>query len=151
MALPVIAVGVLARFLVKRGGMALAKAYAKKNKKRITQSVITKAKNLNKTPKKPTKNVVTTKANLAKKTSKVSNAVKARGGGAAKVKSNKSATQPSINLANARKMALLKNKPKHLLTKADKVLLATVATVPFLLGPSKKKTETKKTGRTTSP
>jgi len=56
-----------------------------------------------------------------------------------------------VQLKNAKKTALLKNKPKHLLTKADKALLATVGTVPFLLGPGKKKTETKKTGRTTSP
>lgn len=52
---------------------------------------------------------------------------------------------------NPRKIAIIKAKPKNKLTKADKALLAAATTVPFLAGPSKKKTETKKTGRTTSP
>mgnify|MGYP003635103922 FL=1 len=48
MALPLIAVGILGRFLLQRGGLALAKQYAKKNGKSITQALIKKAKNANK-------------------------------------------------------------------------------------------------------
>ena len=45
---------------------------------------------------------------------------------------------------NPRQIAIIKAKPKGKLTKADKALLAAATTVPFLAGPSKKKTETKK-------
>jgi|TARA_R110000824_G_scaffold19220_4_gene74799 hypothetical protein len=48
MALPLIAVGILGRFLLQRGGLALAKQYAKKNGKSITQALIKKANNANK-------------------------------------------------------------------------------------------------------
>ena len=166
MALPVIAVGVLARFLLQRGGMALAKAYAKKNKKRITQAVITKAKNLNKT-KKPTKKITSTKANITKKTKTTTKGGK---GGPAKVKSNKAETQKpdksffdkagikkpvggstALVRYNPRQIALVKNKPKNLLTKADKALLAAITAGAVATTGGTKKTETKKTGRTTSP
>jgi len=159
MALPVIAVGVLARFLVQRGGMALAKAYAKKNKKRITQAVITKAKNLNKT-KKPTKKITSTKANITKKTKTTTKGGK---GGPAKVKSNKAETQKpdksffdkagikkpvggstALVRYNPRQIALVKNKPKNLLTKADKALLAAITAGAVGNTGGTKKTETKK-------
>tara|TARA_B100001093_G_C26830519_1_gene1015897 strand:+ start:505 stop:1470 length:966 start_codon:yes stop_codon:yes gene_type:complete len=57
MALPLIAVGVLGRYLLQRGGLALAKQYAKKNKKRITQALINQAKNANKNKSVTTKNI----------------------------------------------------------------------------------------------
>ncbi len=50
MALPVIAVGLLARLLL-RGGIAAARKYAAKNGVRISANVLSKAKNINKTKK----------------------------------------------------------------------------------------------------
>ena len=169
MALPLIGVGILARFLVQRGGMALAKAYAKKNKKSITQAVITKAKNLNKS-KKPTKKITSTKANIKKVSKKTTKGGKGGKGGPSKVKSNKAETQKpdksffdkagikkpvggstALVRYNPRQIALVKNKPKNLLTKADMALLAAITAGAVGATGGTKKTETKKTGRTTSP
>jgi len=169
MALPLLAVGVLGRFLLQRGGLALARAYAKKNGKRITQGLITKAKNLNKS-KKPTKKITSTKANIKKVSKKTTKGGKGGKGGPSKVKSNKAETQKpdksffdkagikkpvggstSLVKYNPRQIALVKNKPKHLLTTADKALLAAISAGTLATTGGTKKTETKKTGRTTSP
>jgi hypothetical protein len=162
MALPVIAVGVLARFLVQRGGMALAKAYAKKNKKRITQAVITKAKNLNKTK---TKKITVTKSKRVrpvnkkktttnKKTDKKTETVKP-----SKDFFDKAGIKPPITGGgsralvkyNPRQIAIIKAKPKSKLTAADKALLAAISAGTLATTGGTKKTETKKTGRTDSP
>jgi len=68
MALPLMAVSLLARYLLKKGGMKLAKEYAKKNKVRITEQLVKAARIVNKGTK-PT--------------------VKGGRGGPSKVKSNK--------------------------------------------------------------
>ena len=168
MALPLIGVRILAGFLARKGGMKLAKDYAKKNGKRITEAVITKAKNLNKILKKPTKKITSTKANVTKKTTPKGG--KGGKGGPAKVKSNKAETQKpdksffdkagikkpvggstALVRYNPRQIALIKNKPKHLLTKADKALLAAISAGTLATTGGTKKTETKKTGRTESP
>ena len=161
--LPLIGVRILAGFLARKGGMKLAKDYAKKNGKRITEAVITKAKNLNKIikkPKKPTKKITSTKANITKKTKTTTKAGK---GGPAKVKSNKAETQKpdksffdkagikkpvggstALVRYNPRQIALVKNKPKNLLTKADKALLAAITAGAVGNTGGTKKTETKK-------
>ena len=162
MALPVIAVGVLARFLVQRGGMALAKAYAKKNKKRITNAVITKAKNLNKTsPKKitVTKSKRVRPVNKKKTTTKKTTDKKAE---TTTQKPDKSffdragikkpvGGSTSLVKYNPRQIAIIKAKPKGKLTTADKALLAAISAGTLATTGGTKKTETKKTGRTDSP
>jgi hypothetical protein len=163
MALPVIAVGVLARFLVQRGGMALAKAYAKKNKKRITQAVITKAKNLNKTK---TKKITVTKSKKVRPVNKKTQTKKTD-------KKTETTTQKpdksffdkagikkpvggstALVKYNPRQIAIIKAKPKSKLTAADKALLAAISGTSLIATTGTKKAETKKTektGRTTSP
>ena len=96
MALPLIAVGVLGRFLLQRGGMALAKQYAKKNKKRITQALINQAKNANKNKNIKTKNI-------------------GGKGGPSKVKTNKNTTpKKKITATNTKpKKTTTTTKPKN--------------------------------------
>lgn len=162
MALPVIAVGVLARFLVQRGGMALAKAYAKKNKKRITQAVITKAKNLNKTSTKKitvtkskrvrpvNKKKTTTKKTTDKKTETTTQKPDKSFFDKAGIKKPVGGSTAVVKY-NPRQIAIIKAKPKGKLTAADKALLAAISAGTLATTGGTKKTETKKTGRTDSP
>jgi len=57
MALPLMAVSLLARYLLKKGGMKLAKEYAKKNKVRITEQLVKAARIVNKGKKTTVKTV----------------------------------------------------------------------------------------------
>ena len=100
------------------------------------------------------------KANITKKTKKTTKAGK---GGPSKVKSNKAETQKpdksffdkagikkpvggstALVRYNPRQIALVKNKPKNLLTKADKALLAAITAGAVGNTGGTKKTETKK-------
>ena len=143
MALPLIAVGVLGRFLLQRGGMALAKQYAKKNKKRITQALINQAKNANKNKNIKTKNI-------------------GGKGGPSKVKTNKNTTpKKKITATNTKpKKTTTTTKPKNTKPKntgpskakggskisgPTKGLIAVGTTVPFLFGNKSKDSSTNTT------
>ena len=164
--LPLIGVRILAGFLARKGGMKLAKDYAKKNGKRITQEVITKAKNLIK-PKKPTKKITVTKAS---KPTKKTNIKKVRPTNKKPTKKTETPTQKpdksffdkagikkpvggstALVKYNPRQIAIIRAKPKNKLTAADKALLAAIGVGAVTSTGGTKKTETKKTGRTTSP
>ena len=158
--LPLIGVRILAGFLARKGGMKLAKDYAKKNGKRITEAVITKAKNLNKIIKKPTKKITVTKAS---KPTKKTNIKKVRPTNKKTTKKTETPTQKpdktffakagikkpvggstALVKYNARQIAIIKAKPKNLLTKADKALLAAITAGAVTSTGVTKKPETKK-------
>lgn len=84
MALPVIAIGTLARFLLQKGGMELAKQFAKKKGLRITQTAVNAAKKANKS--KAVKEVV-------KKTTKKMQVVKNKVNPKTKAANKKTTTQ----------------------------------------------------------
>ena len=151
MALPLIAVGVLGRYLLQKGGLALAKQYAKKNKKRITQALINQAKNANKNKNIKTKNIggkggpskvktnknttpkkkITATNTTPKKTTTNTGPSKAKGGGTKPTK-NTTTTKPTKNTTTTKPTK--NTKPKD--------------TKPKNTGPSKAKGGSKISGPT---
>ena len=153
--LPLIGIRILAGFLARKGGMKLAKDYAKKNGKRITEAVITKAKNLNKSLK-PTKKITVTKAS---KPTKKTNIKKVRPTNKKTTKKTETTTQKpdktffdkagikkpvggstAVVKYNPRQIALIKSKPKSKLTAADKALLAAISGTSLIATTGTKKT-----------
>ena len=157
--LPLIGIRILAGYLARKGGMKLAKEYAKKNGKRITQEVITKAKNLIKS-KKPTKKITVTKSKRVRPVNKKTQTKKTDKKTDKKTETttqkpdksffDKSGFKKPVGGStalvryNPRQIALVKNKPKNLLTKADKALLAAITAGAVGNTGGTKKTETKK-------
>ena len=147
MPLPVIAASVLARLLL-RGGIAAARAYAKKNGVRITAAVTKKAKNINKIKVTKSKRVrpvnkkTTTKKTTDKKTETTTQKPDKSFFDKAGIKKPVGGSTAVVKY-NPRQIAIIRAKPKNKLTKADKALLAAISGTSLIATTGAKKAENK--------
>lgn len=169
MAFPIVAIPIVARFLLTRGVLKAGAKYGMKQVNKAKQYIKTnKLTKQNPTvTKKPTKKITVTKAS---KPTKKTNIKKVRPTNKKTTKKTETTTQKpdkkffdkagikkpvggstALVKYNPRQIAIVKNKPKSLLTKADKALLAAISGTSLIATTGTKKTETKTTKKSNAP